>query len=66
MNKGQISTTGSMSTGFGGKNNLGYGKGTRLEPTPQGEEEFDGQGGHRLNQNQNNKKGSGGTGGGCC
>lgn len=48
MNKGQISTTGSMSTGFGGKNNLGYGKGTRLEPTPQGEEEFDGQGGHRL------------------
>ena len=38
-----------MSTGFGGKNNLGYGKGTRLEPTPQGEEEFDGQGGHRLN-----------------
>jgi hypothetical protein len=36
-----------MSTGFGGKNNLGYGKGTRLEP--QGEEEFDGQGGHRLN-----------------
>ena len=34
MNKGQISTTGSMSTGFGGKNNLGYGKGTRLEPTP--------------------------------
>jgi len=28
-----------MNSGFGGKNIGGYGKGTRLEPTPTGEED---------------------------
>jgi GTPase SAR1 family protein len=39
LNKGQFSTSASMASGYGGKNVGGYGKGTRLEPTPQGEED---------------------------
>lgn len=34
LNKGQFNTSNSASTGFGGKAASGYGKGTRLEPTP--------------------------------
>jgi len=40
LNKGQFSTSASMASGFGsGKNVGGYGKGTRLEPTPNGEDD---------------------------
>ena len=37
LNKGQFSTSASITSG--GRNVGGYGKGTRLEPTPMGEED---------------------------
>lgn len=59
LNKGQFSTSASMNS-MGGKNVGGYGKGTRLEPTPHDQDDPIGQ---RLNSNKSSKNVASG---GCC